>query len=95
VLIMRAFVRLRQMLARLLHCSLFTAHCPLLPRHPPAIPLIHGCSNHPTRMRSPATSRPNLRSARIVDGRSWIVDARGGAPSPRANVDGTRTNRPT
>jgi hypothetical protein len=26
VLIMRAFVRLRQMLARLLHCSLLTAH---------------------------------------------------------------------
>jgi len=27
-------------------------------------------------MPSPATSRPNLRSARIVDGRSWFTDVR-------------------
>ena len=34
-------------------------------------------------MPSPATSRPNLRTARIVDGRSWIVDAQGGAKRVR------------
>ena len=45
-------------------------------------------------MPANTTSRPNLRSTRIVDGRSWIVAAQGGALSMRAHANESRMNQP-
>ena len=62
-------------------------------RHPPAIPLIHGCSNHPPGMRSTTTSTRRIHPPLTADLRR-IVDGTGGALSPRAHADGSRTKRP-
>jgi hypothetical protein len=40
----------------------------------------------PLLMPIPTTSRPNLRSARIVDGRSWIADGRSWIEDGRSRI---------